>query len=122
LASGGARRGCSSGFLGRIWLDKRCAGRWRCRSNRLLLQLCSQWPWACFLDTTPLGKLLCWIPLKRCDTNETSSRFGIQGPYMKIRGRLLILAGVVVVAGLFAAFGLTRNTQVQNFTAKVERG
>ncbi len=41
---------------------------------------------------------------------------------MKIRGRWLILAGVVVVAGLFAAFGLTRNTQVQNFTAKVERG
>jgi HlyD family secretion protein len=41
---------------------------------------------------------------------------------MKIRGRWLILAGVAVVAGLFAAFGLTRNTQVQNFTAKVERG
>jgi HlyD family secretion protein len=41
---------------------------------------------------------------------------------MKIRGRWLILAGVVVVAGLFAAFGLNRSTQAQHFTAKVERG
>jgi HlyD family secretion protein len=41
---------------------------------------------------------------------------------MKIRGRWLILAGVVVVAGLFAAFGMNRNAQAQHFTAKVERG
>jgi HlyD family secretion protein len=41
---------------------------------------------------------------------------------MKIRGRWLILAGIVVVAVLFAAFGLNRTTQAQHFTAKVERG
>jgi HlyD family secretion protein len=41
---------------------------------------------------------------------------------MKIRGRWLILASVVVAAGLFAVFGLNRNTQAQHFTAKVERG
>jgi HlyD family secretion protein len=41
---------------------------------------------------------------------------------MKTRGRWLILAGVVVVAGLFAAFGMNRNAQAQHFTAKVERG
>src|SRR5271167_4043893 len=41
---------------------------------------------------------------------------------MKSRGRWLILAGVVVAIGLFAAFGLNRNTQAQHFTAKVERG
>ncbi len=41
---------------------------------------------------------------------------------MKRTGRWLILAGVVVVVGLFAAFGLNRNTQAQHFTAKVERG
>lgn len=41
---------------------------------------------------------------------------------MKIKGRWLILAGVVVVAGLIIAFGLNRNTQAQHFTAKVERG
>jgi HlyD family secretion protein len=34
----------------------------------------------------------------------------------------LILAGVVIVAGLFVALGLNRGTQVQHFTAKVERG
>lgn len=34
----------------------------------------------------------------------------------------LILAGVVVVAGLFVALGLNRGTQAQHFTAKVERG
>lgn len=34
----------------------------------------------------------------------------------------LILAAVVVVAGLFVALGLNRDTQVQHFTAKVERG
>ena len=41
---------------------------------------------------------------------------------MKTRGRWLILAGVVVVAGLFAAFSLNRRTQAQHFAAKVERG
>jgi HlyD family secretion protein len=41
---------------------------------------------------------------------------------MKKSGRWLILAGVVVVVGLFAAFGLNRNTQAQHFSAKVERG
>jgi HlyD family secretion protein len=34
----------------------------------------------------------------------------------------LILAVVVVVAGLFVVFGLNRDTQSQHFTAKVERG
>ena len=34
----------------------------------------------------------------------------------------LILAVVVVVAGLFVALGLNRDTQAQHFTAKVERG
>jgi HlyD family secretion protein len=34
----------------------------------------------------------------------------------------LILAGVVIVAGLFIALGLNRGTQAQHFTAKVERG
>jgi len=41
---------------------------------------------------------------------------------MKIRGRWLILAGVVAAVGIFAAFGLNRNAQAQHFTAKVERG
>ncbi|HXJ05925.1 MAG TPA: efflux RND transporter periplasmic adaptor subunit [Candidatus Acidoferrum sp.] len=41
---------------------------------------------------------------------------------MKAKGRWLILAGFLVAAGLFAAFGLNRSPQVQNFTAKVERG
>ena len=41
---------------------------------------------------------------------------------MKVKGRWLILAGLVVLAGLFAAFGLNRSAQVQNFTAKMERG
>lgn len=41
---------------------------------------------------------------------------------MKIKGRWLILAGVVVAAGLFAVFELNRDPQVQHFTAKVERG
>jgi HlyD family secretion protein len=41
---------------------------------------------------------------------------------MKIRGRWLILAGVVVVVGLVVTFGLNRNAQAQHFTAKVERG
>lgn len=34
----------------------------------------------------------------------------------------LILAVVVVVAGLFVVFGLNRDSQAQHFTAKVERG
>jgi HlyD family secretion protein len=34
----------------------------------------------------------------------------------------LILAVVVVVAGLFVVFGLNRDTQAQHFSAKVERG
>src|SRR3982074_2148984 len=34
----------------------------------------------------------------------------------------LILAVVVAVAGVFVALGLNRDTQVQHFTAKVERG
>jgi HlyD family secretion protein len=34
----------------------------------------------------------------------------------------LILAVVVVIAGLFVVFGLNRDTQAQHFTAKVERG
>jgi len=34
----------------------------------------------------------------------------------------LIVGGVLVVAGLFVALGLNRGTQVQHFTAKVERG
>jgi HlyD family secretion protein len=41
---------------------------------------------------------------------------------MKIKGRWLILAGVVIVVGVIAYFGLNRSAQVQNFTAKVERG
>lgn len=41
---------------------------------------------------------------------------------MRTRGRWLILAGVVVVIGLFAAFGLNRSTHAQHFTSKVERG
>src|ERR1700720_722483 len=34
----------------------------------------------------------------------------------------LVLAGVVIVAGLFVALGLNRGAQAQHFTAKVERG
>src|SRR5438270_4445643 len=34
----------------------------------------------------------------------------------------LILAVVVVVAGLFVALGLNRDTHAQHFTAKIERG
>src|SRR5712691_9475441 len=41
---------------------------------------------------------------------------------MKTKTRWLILAGLVTLAGLFVAFGLNRNGQVQHFTAKVERG
>jgi len=41
---------------------------------------------------------------------------------MKIKGKWVILAGAVVVAGLFAVFGLNRGAHAQHFTAKVERG
>jgi HlyD family secretion protein len=41
---------------------------------------------------------------------------------MKKSGRWLILAGVVMIIGLFVAFGLNHNAQAQHFTAKVERG
>jgi len=41
---------------------------------------------------------------------------------MKTKTRWLILAGLVALAGLFVAFGLNRNGQMQHFTAKVERG
>ena len=38
------------------------------------------------------------------------------------RRKWFILAGVVVVAGLFVVIGLNRDSKVQHFTAKVERG
>src|SRR5580693_5537490 len=41
---------------------------------------------------------------------------------MKRTGRRLIVAGVVLVAGLFVTFGLNHTAQAQHFTAKVERG
>jgi HlyD family secretion protein len=41
---------------------------------------------------------------------------------MKMQAKWLILAGVLLVAGLVAAFGLNRTAQAQHFTAKVERG
>src|ERR1700731_1656700 len=41
---------------------------------------------------------------------------------MKTKNKWLVLAGLVAVIALFAAFGLNRNTQAQHFTAKVERG
>lgn len=41
---------------------------------------------------------------------------------MKIRRSWIILAGLLVVAGLFLAFRLTRKTQTEHFTAKVETG
>jgi HlyD family secretion protein len=41
---------------------------------------------------------------------------------MKVQAKWLILAGVLLVAGLVAAFGLNRTAQAQHFTAKVERG
>src|SRR6202158_3185508 len=41
---------------------------------------------------------------------------------MKTKSKWLVLAGVVALIGLFAAFGLNRGSQVQHFTAKVERG
>src|SRR5690348_15681287 len=41
---------------------------------------------------------------------------------MKIKSKWLILAGVLALIGLFAAFGLNRKGHVEHFTAKVERG
>src|SRR6266700_2402989 len=41
---------------------------------------------------------------------------------MNPKSKWLILIGAVVLAGLFAAFGLNRSAQAQHFTAKVERG
>jgi HlyD family secretion protein len=41
---------------------------------------------------------------------------------MKTKRGWLILAGIVVVAGLFVTLGLNRSTQAQYFAAKVERG
>jgi HlyD family secretion protein len=41
---------------------------------------------------------------------------------MNSNRKWLILMGVAVLVGLFAFFGLSRSTQAQHFTAKVERG
>jgi HlyD family secretion protein len=41
---------------------------------------------------------------------------------MKTKNKWLILAGLVALIGLFAAFGLNRSNQAQHFTAKVEKG
>jgi HlyD family secretion protein len=41
---------------------------------------------------------------------------------MKIRRSWIILAGLLVVAGLFVAFRWNRKTQTEHFTAKVETG
>src|ERR1700726_4543157 len=41
---------------------------------------------------------------------------------MKKNLKWLILAGVLALVALFAAFGLNPNTQEQHFSAKVERG
>jgi HlyD family secretion protein len=41
---------------------------------------------------------------------------------MKSKNKWLILVGLLAVIGLVAAFGLNRSSQVQHFTAKVERG
>lgn len=41
---------------------------------------------------------------------------------MKNKSKWLVLAGLLAVIGLVAAFGLNRSSQVQHFTAKVERG
>jgi HlyD family secretion protein len=41
---------------------------------------------------------------------------------MKINRKWLIIAVVAIAAGVLAVLGLNRNGQVQNFTAKVERG
>jgi len=41
---------------------------------------------------------------------------------MNLNKKWIILTGVAVIAGLFVFFGLSRSTQAQHFTAKVERG
>jgi HlyD family secretion protein len=41
---------------------------------------------------------------------------------MKIKAKWLVLAAVVVLIGIYAAFDLNRSSQPQHFTAKVERG
>src|SRR3989441_4190923 len=41
---------------------------------------------------------------------------------MKTKSKWYIVAGLVVFAGAFVAFGLNRSTQPQHFTAKAERG
>src|SRR5260370_18183449 len=41
---------------------------------------------------------------------------------MNLNRKWLILIAVAVLAGLFVFFGLSRSTQAQHFTAKVERG
>jgi HlyD family secretion protein len=41
---------------------------------------------------------------------------------MKIKAKWLVLTAVVLVVGLLALFALNRGSQIQNFTAKVERG
>jgi HlyD family secretion protein len=41
---------------------------------------------------------------------------------MNLNRKWLILIGVAALAGLFVFFGLSRSTQAQHFTAKVERG
>jgi len=41
---------------------------------------------------------------------------------MKNKNKWLVLAGLLVVIAVVAAFGLNRSGQVQHFTAKVERG
>ncbi len=41
---------------------------------------------------------------------------------MKTKRSWIIVAGVVIVAGLLVTLGLNRSTQVQHFSAKVERG
>jgi HlyD family secretion protein len=41
---------------------------------------------------------------------------------MNLSKKWIILIGVAVLAGLFVFFGLSRSTQPQHFTAKVERG
>ena len=41
---------------------------------------------------------------------------------MKTKNKWLVLAGLLVVIGVVAAFGLNRGSQVQHFTAKVEEG
>ena len=41
---------------------------------------------------------------------------------MKTKNRWLVLAGVIALIGLFAAFGLNRSNQAQHFTAKIEKG